>query len=59
MVAAHFGHMRSVRLLLDWGADAAATAMAANGVLGSVAGDSALDIVRKAGHSEIAALLEG
>ena len=41
MVAAHFGHARCARLLLDGGAGAAATATGANGVLGSQAGDDA------------------
>ena len=57
MVAAHFGHARCARLLLDGGAGAAATATGANGVLGSQAGDDALAVARRAGHAEIEALL--
>ena len=57
LVAAHFGHARIARLLLDGGADAAATATGAYDVIGSQAGDDALAVARRAGHAEIEALL--
>ena len=44
-------------MLLAAGANAAVLATAANGVLGSQAGDSALDIARRAGHGAIEVML--
>ena len=58
MCAAHFGHVQCARLLLGGGADANAAATAANAVLGSEAGDTALSLARTARHTEVVELLE-
>ena len=57
MASAHFCHAGCVRLLLGSGASTSTAAGAANGVLGSRAGDRAIDIARRAGHQGVVEML--